>query len=152
MERFAIQINGRQQIVNADPEMPLLWVLRDRHDRDKIRCCIGLCGASTVHVGGAAARSCLTPVAAAVGKRIITIESLAVNDLQPIQQAWTAEQVPQCGYCQPGQFMSAAALFAQQPHPTDDDIDEAMAGNLCRCATYLRIRKTIHRAADEARS
>ena len=118
----------------------------------KYACGIGLCGACIVHVDGAATRSCLTPVAAAVGKRIITIESLAVNDLHPIQQAWIAEQVPQCGYCQPGQIMSAAALLAQQPHPTNDEIDEAMAGNLCRCATHFRIRKAIPRAADEARS
>ena len=151
MDRFVLQINGHQQTVNADPQMPLLWVLRDLLSMTgtKYGCGIGLCGACTIHLDGAATRSCQTPVAAAVGKQIVTIEGLAVNGLHPVQRAWIAEQVPQCGYCQSGQIMSAAALLAQQAHPTDDDIDEAMAGNLCRCGTYFRIRRAIHRAAGE---
>ena len=152
MDRFALQINGGQYSVDADPAMPLLWVLRDLLSMTgtKYGCGIGLCGACTVHLDGVATRSCQTPVGAAAGKRIVTIEGLAVNGLHPVQQAWIGEQVPQCGYCQPGQIMSAAALLAQRAHPNDDDIDEAMVGNLCRCATYFRIRKAIHRAAEEA--
>ena len=151
MARLALEINSRQLIVDADPEMPLLWVLRDLLNMTgtKYGCGIGLCGACTVHIDGVATRSCQTPVATAANKRITTIEGLAANGLHPIQQAWIAEQVPQCGYCQPGQIMSAAALLAQKPRPTDADIDEAMAGNLCRCATYFRIRSAIHRAAGE---
>jgi isoquinoline 1-oxidoreductase subunit alpha len=154
MDRFTLQINGRQETVDADTEMPLLWVLRDLLNMTgtKYGCGMGLCGACTVHLDGTATRSCQTPVSAAAGKRIVTIEGLAANGLHPVQQAWIAEQVPQCGYCQPGQIMSAAALLAQQRHPSDDNIDEAMAGNLCRCATYFRIRKAIHRAAEEAHS
>jgi isoquinoline 1-oxidoreductase alpha subunit len=115
-------------------------------------CGIGLCGACTVQIDGVATRSCQTPIATAAGKRILTIEGLAANGPHPIQDAWIAEQVQQCGYCQPGQIMSAAALLAQKTHPTDADIDEAMAGNLCRCATYFRIRNAIHRAAGETHS
>ena len=151
MAHFTLEINSRQQTVDADPEMPLLWVLRDLLDLTgtKYGCGIGMCGACTVHLDGAATRSCQTPVATAAGKQIVTIEGLAAEALHPVQQAWIAEQVPQCGYCQPGQIMSAAALLAQTPHPTDDEIDKAMAGNLCRCATYFRIRKAIHHAAGE---
>ena len=151
MARLALEINSRQLIVDADPEMPLLWVLRDLLNMTgtKYGCGIGLCGACTVHIDGVATRSCQTPVATVANTRITTIEGLAANGLHPIQQAWIAEQVPQCGYCQPGQIMSAAALLAQKPRPTDADIDEAMAGNLCRCATYFRIRSAIHRAAGE---
>ena len=154
MARLTLEINSRQQIVDADPEMPLLWVLRDLLNMTgtKYGCGIGLCGACTVHIDGVAIRSCQTPVATAADKQITTIEGLAVNGLHPIQEAWIAEQVPQCGYCQPGQIMSAAALLAQKPRPTDADIDEAMAGNLCRCATYFRIRSAIHRAAGETQS
>jgi isoquinoline 1-oxidoreductase subunit alpha len=154
MDRFALQINGREQTVEADSEMPLLWVLRDLLNMTgtKYGCGIGLCGACTVHLDGAATRSCQTPVAAAAGKRIVTIEGLAANGLHRVQRAWISEQVPQCGYCQPGQIMSAVALLAQRPRPTDDDIDEAMAGNLCRCATYFRIRNAIHRAQEEVHS
>jgi isoquinoline 1-oxidoreductase alpha subunit len=154
MARLTLEINSRQQIVDADPEMPLLWVLRDLLNMTgtKYGCGIGLCGACTVHIDGVAIRSCQTPVATAADKRITTIEGLAANGLRPIQEAWIAEQVPQCGYCQPGQIMSAAALLAQKTHPTDADIDEAMAGNLCRCATYFRIRSAIHRAAEETHS
>jgi isoquinoline 1-oxidoreductase alpha subunit len=154
MVQLALEINGRPQTVDADPEMPLLWVLRDLLNMTgtKYGCGIGLCGACTVHIDGTATRSCQTPLATAAGKHIVTIEGLAANRLHPVQEAWIAEQVPQCGYCQPGQIMSAAALLAEKPHPTDADIDEAMAGNLCRCATYFRIRKAIHRAAEEAHS
>jgi isoquinoline 1-oxidoreductase subunit alpha len=154
MARFAFEINGRQQTVDADPEMPLLWVLRDLLNLTgtKYGCGIGLCGACTVHLEGVATRSCQIPSGAAAGKQIVTIEGLAANGLHPVQEAWIAEQVPQCGYCQPGQIMSAASLLAQKPHPTDADIDEAMAGNLCRCGTYFRIRKAIQRAAEETRS
>ncbi|MGC1294279.1 MAG: (2Fe-2S)-binding protein [Alloacidobacterium sp.] len=151
MARFTLEINGREQTVDADPEMPLLWVLRDLLNMTgtKYGCGMGLCGACTVHIDGAAMRSCQTPVSTARGKQIVTIEGLATSDLHWVQEAWIAEQVPQCGYCQPGQIMSAAALIAGNPDPTDAEIDDAMAGNLCRCATYFRIRKAIHRAAAE---
>jgi isoquinoline 1-oxidoreductase alpha subunit len=151
MARLALEINGTTQIVDADPAMPLLWVLRDLLNMTgtKYGCGIGLCGACTVHIDGTATRSCQTPAATAAGKRIVTIEGLAQDGLHPVQEAWIAEQVPQCGYCQPGQIMSAAALLAQKAQPTDADIDQAMAGNLCRCATYFRIRSAIHRAAGE---
>ena len=154
MTQFVLDVNGRNQMVHADPEMPLLWALRDLLNMTgtKYGCGIGLCGACTVHIDGAATRSCQTPLATVAGKRIVTIEGLAANGLHPVQEAWIAEQVPQCGYCQPGQIMSAAALLAQKPQPTDADIDEAMAGNLCRCGTYFRIRKAIHRAGGEMRS
>jgi isoquinoline 1-oxidoreductase subunit alpha len=151
MARFTLEINGRQQIVDADPEMPLLWVLRDLLNLTgtKYGCGIGLCGACTIHLDGAATRSCQTPLATAAGRRIVTIEGLASNGLHPVQEAWIAEQVPQCGYCQPGQIMSAAALLARNPHPADADVDQAMACNVCRCATYFRIRNAIRRAAAE---
>jgi isoquinoline 1-oxidoreductase subunit alpha len=154
MDQFTLQVNGRQLSVRADAEMPLLWVLRDLLNMTgtKYGCGIGLCGACTVHLDGMATRSCQTPLAKAAGKRIVTIEGLAGSVLHPVQQAWIGEQVPQCGYCQPGQIMSAAALLSLKPHPTDEDIDDAMAGNLCRCATYFRIRNAIHRAAAEAHS
>jgi isoquinoline 1-oxidoreductase alpha subunit len=154
MTQFALDVNGRNQVVDADPEMPLLWALRDLLNMTgtKYGCGIGLCGACTVHIDGAATRSCQTPLATAAGKRIVTIEGLAANGLHPVQEAWIAEQVPQCGYCQPGQIMSAAALLADKPHPTDSDIDEAMAGNLCRCGTYFRMRNAIRRAGGEMRS
>jgi isoquinoline 1-oxidoreductase alpha subunit len=154
MARFALEINGRKQTIDAEPQMPLLWVLRDLLNMTgtKYGCGIGLCGACTVHIDGAAARSCQTPVATAAGKGIVTIEGLAEYGLHPVQEAWIAEQVPQCGYCQPGQIMSAAALLTHKPQPTNADIDQAMAGNLCRCATYFRIRNAIHRAAGEMRS
>ena len=152
MARFTLEINGRQQIVDADPEMPLLWVLRDLLNLTgtKYGCGIGLCGACTVHMDGAAIRACQTPLTTAAGRRIVTIEGLGSNGLPPVQEAWIAEQVPQCGYCQPGQIMSAAALLARNPHPADPDVNQAMAGNVCRCATYFRIRNAIRRAAGEA--
>lgn len=151
MPQFVLQINRGQHTVEADPEMPLLWVLRDLLNLTgtKYGCGMGLCGACTVHLDGAATRSCQTSVAEAAGKQIVTIEGLGASRLHSVQDAWIAEQVPQCGYCQPGQIMSAAALLATTPHPTDADIDDAMAGNLCRCGTYFRIRRAIHRAAQE---
>jgi isoquinoline 1-oxidoreductase subunit alpha len=150
MARFTLAINDRQYTVDADPEMPLLWALRDLLNMTgtKYGCGIGLCGACTVHIDGAATRSCQTTLATAASKQIVTIEGLGGDGLHPVQEAWIAEQVPQCGYCQPGQIMSAAALLAKKPHATDSDINDAMAGNLCRCATYFRIRNAIHRAAE----
>jgi len=150
MAQFALEVNGRQQVVNAESSMPLLWVLRDLLNMTgtKYGCGIGMCGACTVHLDGAATRSCQIEVSNAVGKQITTIEGLAQKGLHPVQQAWIAEQVPQCGYCQPGQIMSAAALLSTNPRPADSEINDAMAGNLCRCATYFRIRKAIHRASE----
>src|ERR1700759_2448354 len=151
MPWLALEINGSKQTVDADLAMPLLWVLRDLLNMTgtKYGCGIRLCGACTGPLDGGRTRSCQTPVATAAGKQIVTSEGLAQNGWHPVQEAWIAEQVPQCGYCQPGQIMSAAALLAQKAHPTDADIDQAMAGNLCRCATYFRIRSAIHRAAGE---
>jgi isoquinoline 1-oxidoreductase subunit alpha len=142
-------LNGKSQTVDVSPDMPLLWVLRDTLDKTgtKFGCGAGLCGACTVHVNGEAARSCQTAISAVAGKKVTTIESLSANGLHPVQQAWIAEDVPQCGYCQSGQIMSAVALLAKKPHPTDADIDDFMSGNICRCGTYQRIRKAIHRAA-----
>jgi isoquinoline 1-oxidoreductase alpha subunit len=151
MPQYVLQINSAQRTVEAEPEMPLLWVLRDLLNMTgtKYGCGIGLCGACTVHVDGETTRSCQVSVASAAGKQITTIEGLGQKGLHLVQQAWIAEQVPQCGYCQPGQIMSAAALLAVNPRPTDTEIDDAMAGNLCRCGTYSRLRKAIHRAAQE---
>jgi aerobic-type carbon monoxide dehydrogenase small subunit (CoxS/CutS family) len=142
-------VNGRQHDVDVSPDMPLLWVLRDRLGLTgtKFGCGLGQCGACTVHVDGAAVRSCTTTAQAAAGKRITTIEGLSPTSSHALQSAWVAEQVPQCGYCQSGQIMSAAALLARTPKPTDAQIDTAMVGNICRCGTYQRIRKAIHRAA-----
>ncbi|HEY4048959.1 MAG TPA: (2Fe-2S)-binding protein [Acidobacteriaceae bacterium] len=154
MTEFLIEVNGGQQTVKAPAEMPLLWVLRDilNMTGTKYGCGIGLCGACTVHMDGKATRSCQIPVAKSVESKITTIEGLGRNGLHPVQEAWITEQVPQCGYCQPGQIMSAAALLSTIPKPSDADIDRAMAGNLCRCGTYFRIRKAIHRAAWEMHS
>jgi isoquinoline 1-oxidoreductase subunit alpha len=154
MPQYVLQINNARRNVEAEPGMPLLWVLRDLLNMTgtKYGCGIGLCGACTVHVDGEATRSCQVSVAAAAGRQITTIEGLGQNGLHIVQQAWIAEQVPQCGYCQPGQIMSAAAFLATNSKPTDADIDDAMAGNLCRCGTYFRIRKAIQRAAREMHS
>ena len=150
MVNFSLQINGQRHTLDADAKMPLLWALRDilQLTGTKYGCGIGQCGACTVHLDGAATRSCQTTVSDAQGKQIVTIEGLGSSTLHPVQRAWIAEQVPQCGYCQSGQIMSAAALLASTRNPTDAQIDDAMAGNLCRCATYFRIRKAIHRAAQ----
>jgi len=150
MPQYVLQINNATRKVEAEPGMPLLWVLRDLLNLTgtKYGCGIGLCGACTVHVDGEATRSCQVSVASAASRQITTIEGLGQNGLHIVQRAWIAEQVPQCGYCQPGQIMSAAAFLATNPKPTDADIDDAMAGNLCRCGTYFRIHKAIHRAAQ----
>ena len=142
-------VNGRQVDVDASPDMPLLWVLRDALGLTgtKFGCGLGQCGACTVHIDGTATRSCVTTAKVAAGKKIVTIEGLSPTSSHPLQQAWVAEQVPQCGYCQSGQIMSAAALLSRTPRPTDEQIDTAMAGNICRCGTYQRIRRAIHRAA-----
>lgn len=152
MPQFTLDVNGQPHSVEAEGEMPLLWALRDllQFTGTKYGCGIGMCGACTVHLNGQAVRSCQTDVSSAVGQRIVTIEGLGQNGLHPVQKAWIAEQAPQCGYCQSGQIMSAAALLAEHPTPTDAQIDDAMTGNICRCGTYFRIRKAIHRASQEA--
>jgi isoquinoline 1-oxidoreductase alpha subunit len=147
-----LKINGKSVTVNAPADQPLLWVLRDMLDLKgtKFGCGIGQCGACTVHLNGAPIRSCSTPISALNGAEITTIEGLSSEGTTPLQQAWQELDVPQCGYCQAGQLMSATALLKQKKHPTDADIDAAMNGNICRCATYNRIRTAIHRAADIA--
>jgi isoquinoline 1-oxidoreductase alpha subunit len=149
---ITLQINGKQHQLEADPAMPLLWALRDLLGLTgtKYSCGIAVCGACTVLVEGKPVRSCVTPVSAVSGKAITTIEGLSADRSHPVQQAWLEEQVPQCGYCQSGQIMSAVALLNSKPQPTDADIDAAMSGVLCRCGTYLRIRKAIKRAASIA--
>jgi isoquinoline 1-oxidoreductase alpha subunit len=146
-------LNGKRTTVDVVPEMPLLWVLRDVLDLKgtKYGCGEELCGACTVHLDGEAVRSCQMPISEAAGKRVTTIEGLSPDGRHPVQRAWEAIDVPQCGYCQSGQLMSAAALLATTPNPTDAQIDEAMDGNLCRCATYTRIRAAIHQAATLAK-
>jgi isoquinoline 1-oxidoreductase subunit alpha len=150
MADITLRVNGSEKKVSVSPETPLLWVLRDalQLTGTKFGCGAGLCGACTVHVDGAAVRSCSTPVSQVVGKTVMTIEGLGANGLHPVQQAWIAEEVPQCGYCQVGQIMAAAALLAKTPNPTDDEITKGMNGNICRCGTYERIRMAIHRAAN----
>ena len=151
---FTLNVNGKSTTVDVPPEMPLLWVLRDVLDlrATKFGCGIGQCGACTVHLKGVAVRSCRTPVSAAAGAAIVTLEGLSADGSHPLQRAWEEIDVPQCGYCQAGQIMSAAALLRSTPRPSDADIDMAMSGNLCRCATYTRIREAIHRAAGNAAS
>jgi isoquinoline 1-oxidoreductase alpha subunit len=146
-----LTINGETRSVDADPSTPLLWVLRDSLGLTgtKFGCGMALCGACTVHLDGQATRSCITPVSAAAGRKITTIEAVgATPEGQRVQAAWAELDVPQCGYCQSGQIMGASALLAEKPHPTDADIDAAMAGNICRCGTYPRIRAAIHKAAE----
>lgn len=145
---YKITVNGRSSTVDVPADMPLLWVLRDvlKLSGTKYGCGIGQCGACTVHINGVAQRACLTSVEAVKGP-ITTVEGLSANGTHPVQVAWEEMDVPQCGYCQAGQIMSAAALLAKKPKPTDADIDTAMNGNLCRCGTYLRIRQAVHRAA-----
>ncbi|HEX5437971.1 MAG TPA: (2Fe-2S)-binding protein [Gemmatimonadaceae bacterium] len=151
MSTLTITVNGRRHTVDVAPDTPLLWVLRDTLNMTgtKFGCGMALCGACTVHLGGTPVRSCSTPVSAAVHQPVTTIEALAGQEIgQRLQQAWIEEEVPQCGYCQSGQLMSAAALLANHPKPTDADIDAAMSGNICRCGTYQRMRRAIHRAAE----
>jgi isoquinoline 1-oxidoreductase alpha subunit len=142
-------VNGSEHEVTAPPDMPLLWVLRDllHLTGTKFGCGIAQCGACTVHVDGAPRRACVTPVATVAGKQITTIEGLSKDGSHPVQRAWAELDVVQCGYCQSGQIMSAAALLAKVPAPTDTDIDQALSGNICRCGTYQRIRAAVHRAA-----
>ncbi|HEY3928692.1 MAG TPA: (2Fe-2S)-binding protein [Candidatus Koribacter sp.] len=149
MESFALRVNGRERHVSVAPDTPLLWVLRDTLELSgtKFGCGVGMCGACTVHLDGEAVRSCTTPVSEAANKKITTIEGLSESSSHPLQLAWVAEDVPQCGYCQSGQIMQAAALLAKKPHPSEAEIVDAMNGNLCRCGTYQRIRKAIVRAA-----
>ena len=149
---YQITVNGKPHTVDVAADTPLLWVLRDvlNLKGTKYGCGLGLCGACTVHLGGEAVRSCSTPISAATKAPITTLEGLSPDGSHPLQQAWVELDVPQCGYCQAGQIMNAAALLAKTPKPTDQQIDTAMHGNLCRCATYVRIRQAIHRAADLA--
>jgi isoquinoline 1-oxidoreductase alpha subunit len=143
-------VNGESKTVEVDPQMPLLWVLRDTLNMTgtKFGCGMALCGACTVHINGEPSRSCITAISSVAGKKVTTIEGLSTDGTHPVQKAWIAEDVPQCGYCQSGQIMSAAALLSKKSNPTDAEIDEAMSGNICRCGTYQRIRKAIHRAAS----
>jgi len=145
-----ITVNGQQREVTADPSMPLLWVLRDvlGMTGTKFGCGIAQCGACTVHLDGVPTRSCVTPLSAVGSRKVTTIEGLSADGGHPVQQAWVELQVPQCGYCQSGQIMSASALLAKNPNPSDADIDAAMTGNICRCGTYQRIRAAVHRAAE----
>ena len=147
---ISLNVNNRPYQVEADPDMPLLWVIRDLVGLTgtKYGCGVAQCGACVVHLNGEAVRSCVTRVSRAEGQNIITIEGLSEKNDHPLQLAWQQIDVPQCGYCHSGQLMSAAVLLRENPNPTDQDIDDAMAGNICRCGTYLRIRKAIHLAAD----
>jgi len=151
--RFDINVNGRRQSVDVAPETPLLWVLRDdlQLSGTKFGCGVAQCGACTVHVNGKPTRACTTPISSVGSAAITTIEGLSPDGTHPLQRAWIAEDVPQCGYCQSGQIMSAAALLANTPSPSDAQIDTAMRGNICRCGTYVRIRAAIHRAAEAGR-
>ena len=152
MPTFDLQVNNHAYTVQAEEGMPLLWVLRDllRLTGTKFGCGIGMCGTCTVLIDGEPTRSCITPVSSVVGKCIVTIEGLSEDGTHPVQKAWEEEKVVQCGYCQPGQVLNAVALLEKNPHPSDSDIDSAMQNVLCRCGTYQRIRKAIHRAAEEA--
>lgn len=154
MSKFTLNINGKRQQVDVEPDTPLLWALRDSLGLvgAKYGCGAGMCGACTVHIDGMPTRSCLMPVSSLTTQKITTIEGLDKQHQHPLQQAWQELDVPQCGYCQSGQIMTACALLKQHPKPSDAQIDEAMAGNLCRCATYTRIRAGIHRAAEIAQN
>ena len=151
MPSYSLNVNGKTTTVDVPADMPLLWVIRDvlNLKGTKFGCGVAQCGACTIHLNGQPVRSCQTTVAQAAGKKITTIEGLDANGRHPLQLAWIAEQVPQCGYCQSGQLMSAAALLARNPNPNDQDIVTAMSGNICRCATYPRIKRAIKRAAQE---
>ena len=148
-----LDVNGAAREVDAPEEMPLLWVLRDLMGFTGVKfgCGMAQCGACTVHLDGAATRSCVMPASAVGGRKVTTIEGLSADGSHPVQQAWTEVDVVQCGYCQSGQIMSAAALLAANPSPTDADIDAAMAGNICRCGTYQRVREAVHKAAAQLR-
>lgn len=148
---ISLNVNGQQQQLDISPDMPLLWAVRDvlGLTGTKYGCGVAQCGACVLHLGGEAVRSCITKVSRAEGKKVVTIEGLSANNNHPLQQAWAEIDVPQCGYCHSGQLMSAAVLLREKPNPTDQDIDDAMSGNLCRCGTYLRIRKAIHLAAEK---
>lgn len=152
--KIEFQLNGQAQSLSIEDDTPLLWVLRDvlHMNGTKFGCGMGLCGACTVHLEGTPVRSCSLPVSAIQGKVVTTIEGLSEQGDHPLQQAWIAENVPQCGYCQSGQIMSAAALLANNPSPSDEDINNAMSGNICRCGTYGRIRKAIKRAAESVQT
>ncbi|MDH3942987.1 MAG: (2Fe-2S)-binding protein [Anaerolineae bacterium] len=152
MTTYSLRVNGEQHVIEADPNMPLLWVLRDilGLTGTKYSCGIGLCGSCTVHLDGQTAQSCTTKVESSSDREITTIEGLAEDISHPVQKTWIAENVNQCGYCQPGQIMAAAALLASNPNPSDAEIIAAMSANLCRCGTYQRIRLAIQRAAREA--
>ncbi len=149
-----LTVNGTERDVDAPEDMPLLWVLRDRLGLTGVKfgCGMAQCGACTVHLDGQPARACVTPVGSVGAREVTTIEGLSRDRSHPVQRAWADVDVVQCGYCQSGQIMAAAALLAVKPHPTDADIDAAMAGNICRCGTYQRIREAVHRAADMARA
>jgi isoquinoline 1-oxidoreductase alpha subunit len=152
MSSVTLNVNGAPHRIDADPDMPLLWALRDLVGLTgtKFGCGQALCGACTVHLDGEPVRSCQTPVSAAVGRKVTTIEGLSESGDHPLQKAWVEVGVPQCGYCQPGQIMSAAALLDANPRPTDADIDKALGGNLCRCGCYQRIREAVHTAARQS--
>jgi isoquinoline 1-oxidoreductase alpha subunit len=152
MSKYSLSINGHSRAVDVAPDTPLLWVLRDSLELagTKFGCGAGHCGACTVHLNGVPTRACMTPVSTVGRKQVTTIEGLDAKGEHPLQRAWKELDVPQCGYCQAGQIMTAAALLKENPRPSDEEIDGAMAGNLCRCGTYLRIRKGIHRAAELA--
>ncbi|HEX2138763.1 MAG TPA: (2Fe-2S)-binding protein [Woeseiaceae bacterium] len=151
---FTLKVNGKSREVDVEPEMPLLWVLRENLalTGTKFGCGIAQCGACTVHLDGRPVRACSTPISSAAGREITTIEGLSPDGSHPVQKAWVEHTVPQCGYCQSGQIMAAAALLARSPNPSDAEIDSAMAGHICRCGTYPRIRKAIHHAAKLSRS
>jgi aerobic-type carbon monoxide dehydrogenase small subunit (CoxS/CutS family) len=150
MATIKFSLNGKTQSVDVSPQMPLLWVLRDTLGvtGTKFGCGMALCGACTVHLNGQAIRSCITPVSSVAGGNVLTIEGLSADSSHAVQKAWTEQDVPQCGYCQSGQIMAAAALLAKKANPTDADIDEVMRGNICRCGTYQSIRRAIHRASE----
>ena len=152
MKSTDLFLNGERRVTDVDPRTPLLWVIRELFGLTgtKYGCGIAQCGACTVDLEGNAVRACVTPLSRAAGKKVTTVEGLSKDGNHPVTQAWLAEQVPQCGYCQSGQIMSAAVLLAKNPKPSDADIDDAMSGNICRCGTYARVRRAIHRAAELA--
>ena len=154
MPKYLISVNNKMMSVEVDADTPVLWVLRDHLNilGPKFGCGVAQCGACTIHLDGNAVRSCVMPVSAVANRKIVTIEGLSATGNHPLQQAWEELDVAQCGYCQAGQIMSAAVLLRENPNPTDQDIDDAMAGNICRCGTYLRIRKAIHLAAEKLSS